>query len=122
VASEISLTVVLTATKSFLSLDRRATLNIDMTGTRYGSTLQTIGTSNEALNLNADIGTSGVFYLRNTDATNFVTIGVRDGSSTYIPLIKLKPGEVATGRLATSAVYAQANTANVVLEHTVLED
>jgi hypothetical protein len=37
-------------------------------------------------------------------------------AATFYPLLKLKPGEVAVCRLATTTFYAKANTAAVNLE------
>lgn len=121
-AEEISVSARLRANKSYLQVDRQANYKVDMTGNKSSTVTQSIGTSDEALAINSDIGTAGVGWLRNLDATNYVTVGVRDGSATYIPLLKLKPGEAQLVRFATNTIYAKANTATVVLEHTVCED
>ena len=120
-ANEISVNLILKAAKGYLSLDRRCDFTPTLNGSTASVNFQSIGTSNEQINIGSDVTTAGFFYFRNCDATNFVTIGVLH-SAVFVPLIKLKPGEASVGRLATSAVYALADTASVVLECTVLND
>lgn len=121
-SSEINIQGSININKGFLSLVRTANYEADMTGTHCSLVAQSIGTTAEPLDIDADVATAGAFWFRNLDDTNFVTVGTWDAvHSTYTPLIKLFPGEVASGRLATTTVYAVADTASVVLEHCVLE-
>ena len=76
-----------------------------------------IGTADEVLPL-GDISTIGFVFLRNLDATNFITIG-SDG--TLYP-IKLKPNEFFLGRWNAAAIHAKANTAPCNLESLILPD
>ncbi len=79
---------------------------------------QIVGTTHEALVL-GDVASCGAAAFTNTDATNYVDIGV-DVSGTFYGLIRLMPGEYAFApRLATNAPYAKANTASVSLDYTI---
>jgi len=83
---------------------------------------QTIGfAAHEALVV-TDITTLGVAFFRNRDAANFVEIGV-DVGATFYPLVRLNAGESYVLRLSQGiTVYAQADTAAVILERIILDD
>jgi hypothetical protein len=121
-AEEISVRWDIRAVKGGLSFQRSQSYKANLTGTRENSNVQVIGTADEQIILGADMSSVGVSYLINNDATNFVTIGVRDAGAVYIPLLKLKPGEGFPLRLATATFYAKADTAPVELELGVLQD
>lgn len=91
-ASEISLNVNYTLKKG--NLDERGTpnqFNITMNGTK-GPTPGSIRvpTTGIVVNLSA-IDTPGLCWIHNIDSTNFVTMGVYDGSRFY-PLLKFPAG------------------------------
>jgi len=91
-------------------------------GTHKSANTQTVGTTHEALELAADLGTKGWATLMNLDTINYVTLGIVV-SATYYPVIRLKPGERCVLRLeATATLYAKADTAAVALDVLVLED
>lgn len=122
-ANEISVSAGITVSKtngpkvSFPS----ETKQIDLSGARFSSAVQDIGTSShEALTIVADQSTAGWAYFRNLDATNYVEIGV-DVGATFGPLLRLYPGQFTVVRLTTTAVYAKANTAAVKLQYFILE-
>jgi hypothetical protein len=80
-----------------------------------------VGTTEEALPL-GDVGTPGVSYFRNRDATNYVEIGPVIGG-TFAPVISLKAGEQACFRFASGVTpYARAHTAAVELESWINSD
>ena len=83
-------------------------------GLQYG--VQHVPTSPTALDM-GNIGTAGWAFFRNLDSTNFIQIG----TTGFVPFVTLLPGEVAVMRLATSAPYAQSDTAAVDLEYLILE-
>jgi len=96
-------------------------VNVDQANPGRGGHLQTIGTSEEDIDL-GDISVAGYCFLRNTDAMNFVTYGPKSGGS-MVDFGKLKPGEPAFLRLAPSLIIrAQADTAAVKLDVKVWED
>ena len=83
---------------------------------------QTIGfAAHEALVV-TDITTLGVASFRNRDATNFVEIGV-DVAATFYPLVRLNANESWIFRLSQGiTLYAQADTAAVILDRDILDD
>lgn len=94
-------------------------LGIDVAGTKLLHNVQSVGTLKEPLDL-ADVGSGGYMILRNIDDTNYVAIS-GSVSPSCVPLVRLKPGDVALFRLSAGAPYAQANTATVELEYWLLE-
>lgn len=93
-------------------------LSIDVSGTNYNEATQTVGTSEEALNL-GDVNAAGLLIIQNQDATNYVELRPASGEA---DLVKLKAGEWAIFRLASSTPYAIANTASCVVKYLLIED
>lgn len=122
-ADEITVTIKLAATKGTVVVPPYSdTFEADWATARSDGMVQSIGTTHEALSIGADIATPGVLRLKNQDAINYIEVG-RDVTGTFVPLIKLKPGETQLIRLAASAPpYAKANTAACDLEWLVLND
>lgn len=122
-ANEITYELYLKAAKGNLSIERRIpATKADMAGDAYSANVQTIATSSTAVTIAAAVSTAGFAFFRNLDATNFVEIGVEDGGSTFIAFAKLDPGQAAVVPLATTSIYAKADTAAVLLETIVVED
>lgn len=93
------------------------------TGNDYGKVTQSIGTSTHvALTIPAAVGTNiGQFHILNTDGTNFVSVG-RDSGGTFVPLLRVRAGRFAIGEYEPNTVpYAKADTAAVVVAHSVGE-
>ena len=121
-ASEITAVTGLSVTKGNLVASHATkTMKYDMTGTHRCSSTQDVGTSHEALVIPAEVATPGWCHMKNLDATNYVEVGVLV-SSTFYPLLKLKPTEEIVFRLGTSSPYAKANTATVKLDYSIYED
>ena len=95
-------------------------ISIDISGDLPVAIGQTIGTSEEALDL-GDIGggTLGWIIGRNLDSTNFVEFRAGTGET---DLVKAKAGEPFLFRLATNTPYAIADTANVDIYYVILPD
>ncbi len=89
---------------------------IDVTGSEYMSGVQSIGTSEEAIEKITDIGTVGICVFINLDASNYVEIGL---TSSYT--VKLKPKEFCLFR-ASADLYAKADTDAVRLKYWIFED
>lgn len=89
---------------------------ITMAGTEWQHAVQSIGTTEEAIEAMADIATPGLCIFRNLDGTNFVEIGLT-GSYT----VKLKGKEFAIFR-ADGTLYAKADTGACRLEFWIFED
>jgi hypothetical protein len=123
-ASEITVQASLQVSKTYLAERKQpGQLTVDMAGTRYSANVQSVPTTagGTALSIGSNVGTAGWAFFRNTDANNYVQVGVQV-SGTFYPLLTLKAGEYCVVRLATDTVYALANTAAVDLEFFVLED
>ena len=68
------------------------------------------------------VATNGVGYFVNTDAANYVELGIQQGG-TFYPFLRLNAGEGFPVRVAQGvAPYARANTAAVVLEYAICDD
>jgi hypothetical protein len=121
-ANEATINVSLSINKSFMAVDRSASYQATVAGTHDSLISQTIPTTagGTQITIAAGVATGGQAWFRNRDATNFVTIGVLH-AAVYVPLIKLLPGQVALAPLATTTIYALADTAAVVLESYVVE-
>lgn len=126
-ANEIVVNTFIRVAKGKLELARQVQgLNRDMAGSGYSVGVQEISNvSHEAVEIGSDLS-PGYAFFRNVDDDdgNYVEVGVEDGGSTFIPLIKLQPGDVALLPLSTTSVYARAYTgtgsAPVPLEFFVL--
>lgn len=122
-SNEITVSAQLKNVNGDLTRERRVTSKqFNQSNQGLSSEVQTIGTSSESINISSDISTAGYAFFRNLDSTNFVEIGVEDGNSTFIAFAKLKPGEFGVIRLATSSIFAKADTASIKLEHMILDD
>lgn len=122
-AREIFINMSVTANKGYLTLARSANYYCDMAGSHVSLTAQTIHDTATILDIDVDVATTGVTWLRNLDASNVVVIGKTfDEYGVVDALLRLKPGEAQLLRLATNELYAQALSGSVVLEHCVFED
>ena len=119
-ANEIYMQGTLTVNKGSLSNSKTGNITANMTGTHASYCAQGIPTTQTLLSIATDVATPGATWFRNTDATNYVQIGVVV-SGTFYPVLTLNAGEFALCRLATNTIYAKANTATVVLEWLVNE-
>jgi hypothetical protein len=117
-ANELTVSASLSFSKAGIAVSASKTgLLVTVAGDAYVRNIQTIGTSEEAIVL-GDSGSAGYCFLRNLDATNYVTI--RPGTGTA-DLIKLQAGEIALFRLAV-APWAIANTGACQLEVVIIEN
>ena len=122
-AQEIKAQVGLTCINGKLSYNKSTvTVVADQSLASYSGAVQSIGTTQSALSLNAGLTTAGWAYFCNLDATNYLQIGLYI-SSTFYPFAKLKAGEACVIRIDPAAVvYAKANTAACLLEFCILDD
>jgi hypothetical protein len=119
-ANELSYSISATETKNGVTFSKSFTsLLASVSGDSPISNLQTIGTSDETLDI-GDISTVGFIFAKNLDSTNYVQIGYTSG--TYFG--RLKPGEACGIRLDASvtAVHAKANTGAIKLEYLLFPD
>lgn len=115
-ANTITATLSLTVVNAGLSLTpSNPSLVATLSGNNLQGNVQSIGTSSEIITL-TDVATSGYFYLKNLDATNFVSIAQTNPAVANAALIKLLPGEWCFFPSPLSAVYAIADTGAVDLQ------
>ena len=116
-ANEISVSIGLYASKGGMKVQRSESKTITMTGDAITHEIQEVGTTEEELAQGADLGTPGVVFVKNLDATNYVEVGCVTGQYS----IKLLAGESCIFRASAAAVYAKANTAACNVEYIILE-
>ena len=122
-ADEITVNVKLAVNKgSLVQRFESGSLTFDMTGSVAAGGVSSIPTTAAGTALNVgSVSTAGWAYLRNTDDTNFVEVGVQV-AGTFYPAIKLKAGEAGVVRLGTNSPYARANTLAVNLQYFIFQD
>lgn len=74
-----------------------------------------------ALVIPANVGTTGWSFFRHTGSANFIEVGVQTGGTTFLPFVKLLPGEYALLRLGTNAPYARSDTLAQPLQYDIFE-
>ena len=123
-ANELTLQIKATYAKSgaevtFPDLAKQVLL-VTVTGTRFIQMRQSVGTSEEALEL-GDIATGGYCIMVNRDATNYMEVRSGTGAT---DLIRLNAGEVAVFRISgdSTAPFVIANTAAVEIEYFLLQN
>lgn len=120
-ANEITATTSLSVANGSSKLSRSTSKRITQNAVGTYQNTQAVGTAYEAVAIGADLGTAGFALFTNLDLTNYVEIGL-EVAATFYPFIKLKAGESAQVRLATSTLFAKANTSAVKLEVIALTD
>lgn len=124
-ANEIHVFLKLTATKGSLSVappQLNTTFTLSAAAPNVAGVTQAIGFAAHEVVTVGDVATLGWAWFKNTDATNFVQIGL-DVGATFYPLVRLNAGEAGCFRLAQGiTVYAKADAAAVVLEKYILDN
>uniref|UniRef100_A0A6M3J564 Uncharacterized protein n=1 Tax=viral metagenome TaxID=1070528 RepID=A0A6M3J564_9ZZZZ len=115
-SDELRIGLVMSFDKGGAKCNRAETIEVDVTGDAFSHEIQSIPTSNTALVEGAAVGTPGYYFIKNLDATNYVTIGL---TASYA--IKLLAGEICCFR-AAGAIFALANTAACLVEYWVIEE
>ena len=114
-ADEISATLALVAAKGGASIEAESmTITMDMTGADMASWTQSVGTSNEALDVPADLAAPCHMLIKNLDATNYVEI-FSDNANAELAS-KLRPGEACFICNWDVTGYARANTAATLIQ------
>ena len=114
-ANELKIGIVVSYSKSGAKYQRSEHLEVDVAGDSIGGQIQSIPASNTALVVPAAIGTVGWVWIKNLDATNYVTVGL---TASYA--IKLLAGESTMFRSA-GTIFALANTAACLVEYMMFE-
>lgn len=119
-ANEITYGISVTASKSGASVTGTASITATMSGAQMISNVQIIGTSSEAILL-GDVATPGVVYIKNMDATNFVSISVLATAVAGTSFTKLLPGEACLFKAVSTQLTAIADTAEVNIQVIAIE-
>jgi hypothetical protein len=125
-ASEITASFVLKAVKGGITYVNEAkNQSLTLTSAAPSVSRYTLTATTAAQGVALDLGAvaaNGVCWLENTDATNYVDVGVRDGGGTFFPLVRLLAGEAWPIRVTPGAApYAKANSASVVLKQPLID-
>ena len=115
-ADEITIAINGTISNGNLSQTfNKGSLSITQTNRESDGGVESVATSEEDLTI-ANITTNGWLFLRNLDATNYITYGPKSGGA-MVALGKLKAGEVACLRLYPGVTLRWiADTAAVKVE------
>lgn len=120
--ADISLTTTCNILKGSLrdSVQRGQQIGFVASAPTMAGGIASIGfASHEALPMQ-DVSAAGWAFFENLDATNFVRIGI-DSTGTFVPFLKLLPGESVWVRLATNAPYAKSDTAATQLNYKIYQ-
>lgn len=116
-ANEISISANLTFTKGGASISRAEGKQVTVAGDAFTHQVQLIAEASPTALLEGDaIGSPGYIFIKNLDDANTVSVGL---STQYS--ISLKPSEFALFR-AAAAIYAQATTADCLVEYVIIEE
>ena len=108
-ANEIQMSARLYASKGGASIDGTTyTVTANMTGTDMGQQTQVVGTSDEVLDLTADLGTPYRLLVVNLDLVNPVSIGPSSPYSFQIPA-----GQFALLPWVDATMYVKASNSPV---------
>lgn len=90
----------------------------DLTTARRGGNVQTIGTGAPEALTDGDVSTPRLAILRNTDSTNYVTVGPQSSTTSNMePMLRIPAGHYVMLWLDPAVVLmALANTASVDLQ------
>jgi hypothetical protein len=120
-ANELTISASFRFAKGTIDISEgRGGKTVTVSGTKYTRLMQAIPTSEEAIDI-GEVGTPGYCFIRNLDATNYVSIRPATGGTNTM---ELKAGEFCLFRWArtVSAPFAIANTASVTIEIILIED
>ena len=115
-ANEVNVSVSLSYEKNGVRALREESFKADVAGDSMTHAIQAVGTSFELLTEHGEVGTAGLYFLKNLDGTNFVEFG--EGDNEFA--IKLLPGESTVFR-ASDPIGGKANTAECLVEYMVIE-
>jgi len=121
-AQEISFSMTLTAAnlrvRKLISL---GSMLIDQADAIYVDRVVTLTTDAEELDL-GDVATSGVSFLANLDEDNDIEVGAIAPDTSFVPVIRIKPGEAWPVRLGTDTPNARTTAGTAKLAYLVLND
>lgn len=105
-ANELSVQVSFRFAKNGASFVQNLTQTATVAGNQAVNSIQTIGTSTEAITL---IDSSlGYMLFQNLDSTNYVDLAIDNADAS--PIAKLLPGDITLLKASAATYYAKANT------------
>ena len=127
-AGEIQLNTILqvanpTTATGFVCSEAAKQQSITQSAVGQHSDVYTVPTTAAGVALSiGNIGTLGISYFQNLDATNFIEVGT-NSANTFFPCLRLNAGEAFPFRFAQGiAPFARANTASCKLYYRILEN
>lgn len=114
-ANEISFGANLNCTISGLTVSGTGSKTVTIAGTEFRGSVQSVGTSAEAIELD-DIATPGYLFLKNNDSTNFILISLNATPDASNSFAKLLPGEFLFIPTRQTTIYAKADTATCLMQ------
>lgn len=120
-ADEITYSVEMSVSKGGAAVNSGTlSATVDMTGVDVAALTQSIGTSNEQIDVGPDITGDCRVVIKNLDGTNYVEI-FKDNANAHL-LSKLPAGESCLlTHVPSGSLYARANTAAVVIQSWLCE-
>ena len=121
-ANEITRVVSITVSKGGASISSGSiSQTVDMAGVDMGTVTQSIGTTNEALGVPADVTGDVDLVVKNLDSANYVEI-FKDSGNSHL-LSKLKAGQACSlTNVPAASLYARANTAACQIQFWINEE
>jgi hypothetical protein len=126
-AEEIDVTLTISASKQGRILPQLGgSYKADWTGKDYDEGIISAATTaaGVAFSLKSTLSAAGWSFFKNHDLSNYIDIGQQHSGTTFVPVLRLGPGEHQVVKLSSIAItdlYYRANTAAVDLQFRVQE-
>lgn len=104
------MSAALSSTLAGFTVSGSGSVNATQTNAPALAALQAIGTTTEVIGV-GDITALGYLFIKNTDATNFVMIGLATPVTAPDAMITLLPGQFCMFPTRLETIYAKADTA-----------
>jgi hypothetical protein len=117
-ANELSTVATVNYNKSGAQIQATKQTSITISGNTYCDQVWDAPTNETQVTLCSGLTTPGVVFLQNLDASNTVLHGTTSGSLGG----KLKAGEWALFRMASTNLYLRADTTNVLVRSLIFPD
>ena len=116
-ANELTISTAIGYSKSNDTVNKSHSKQITVAGSVRASGVQSIATSETALDLGG-VTAVGIVFLQNLDPTNYVEVG----TTTAVYAVKIKAGEAFVFRSDGNTVYCKASTAAVKVAYEVFSE
>ena len=119
-ANELSVHAGLVANLNGANLSASGSASVTVSGDAFVKKVVSVGIVREAVASSSDLSSYGYVFIKNLDTTNYIEVGCYNSDIYYT--VKVKAGEVALFRSAGNALYAKANSADVLIEFVLIEN